>query len=73
MVELVPYLPDELQLAVANVGDASGLANLIASTMRLPAHEKQELLEEADVEARLRKLTAILNRELEVFELGTKI
>src|SRR5919201_1539573 len=41
--------------------------------MRLKTTEKQELLEEADVEARLRKLTVILNRELEVFELGTKI
>ncbi len=73
IVELVPYLPDELRLAVANVGDPSGLANLIASTMRLKTEEKQELLEEPDVEARLRRLSAIMNRELEVFELGTKI
>jgi ATP-dependent Lon protease len=73
IIGLVPYLPDELQLAAANADDPSGLANLIATTMRLKASEKQELLEEADVEARLRKLTVILNRELEVFELGTKI
>jgi ATP-dependent Lon protease len=73
IIELVPYLPDELQLAVANVSDPSGLANLIAATMRLKTQEKQELLEEADVAARLRKLSVILNREVEVFELGTKI
>ncbi len=73
IIELVPYLPDELQLAVANVNDPSGLANLIASTMRLKTAEKQELLEEADVAVRLRKLSVILNREVEVFELGTKI
>jgi ATP-dependent Lon protease len=73
IIGLVPYLPDELQLAAANADDPSGLANLIATTMRLKASEKQELLEEADVEARLRRLTVILNRELEVFELGTKI
>jgi ATP-dependent Lon protease len=73
IIGLVPYLPDELQLAAANADDPSALANLIATTMRLKASEKQELLEEADVEARLRKLTVILNRELEVFELGTKI
>jgi ATP-dependent Lon protease len=41
--------------------------------MRLKTAEKQELLEEADVEARLRQLTVILNRELELLELGTKI
>ena len=73
IIGLVPYLPDELQLAAANAEDPSALANLIATTMRLKASEKQELLEEADVEARLRRLTVILNRELEVLELGTKI
>jgi ATP-dependent Lon protease len=73
IIALVPYLPDELQLAAANTESPSGLANLIATVMRLKTEEKQELLEEADVEARLRKLSAILTRELEVFELGTKI
>jgi ATP-dependent Lon protease len=73
IIALVPYLPDELQLAAANAEDSSTLANLIATTMRLKTAEKQELLEEADVETRLRKLTVILNRELEVLELGTKI
>jgi ATP-dependent Lon protease len=73
IIALVPYLPDELQLAATNAEDPSALANLIATTMRLKASEKQELLEEADVEARLRQLTVILNRELELLELGTKI
>jgi ATP-dependent Lon protease len=73
IIALVPYLPDELQLAAANAEDPSALANLIATTMRLKTSEKQELLEEADVEARLRKLTVLLNRELELLELGTKI
>ena len=41
--------------------------------MRLELEEKQELLEEANVESRLRALTVILNRELESFELGAKI
>ena len=45
----------------------------IASTMRIKTEDKQELLEEADVEQRLRKLTRILARELEVLELGSKI
>ena len=41
--------------------------------MRLKTAEKQELLESADVEDRLRRLTGILSRELESFELGAKI
>jgi ATP-dependent Lon protease len=73
VIGLVPYLPEELQLAAANVEDPSALCSLVASTLRLKSEEKQHLLEEADVEARLREISMILNRELEVFELGTRI
>ena len=73
VIGLVPYLPEELQIAAANVDDPSALGNLVASTLRLKTEEKQRLLELTDVEARLREISAILNRELEVFELGSKI
>src|SRR6267142_763385 len=73
VIGLVPYLPEELQLAAANVDDPSALCNLVASTLRLKTEEKQQLLELTDVEALLREISAILNRELEVFELGSKI
>ena len=73
IVALVPYLPAELELAAANVEDPSALSYLVASTLRLKTEEKQQLLELVNVEERLRELSRILNRELEVFELGTKI
>jgi ATP-dependent Lon protease len=73
IIGLVPYLPEELQLAAANVDDPSALASLVASTLRLKTEEKQHLLELVDVQERLREISVILNRELEVFELGTKI
>jgi ATP-dependent Lon protease len=73
IIALVPYLPEELQLAAANVDDPSALCSLVASTLRLKTDEKQKLLELVDVEERLREVSRILNRELEVFELGTKI
>jgi ATP-dependent Lon protease len=73
VISLVPYLPEELQIAAANVEDPSALGNLVASTLRLRTEEKQKLLEELDVANRLREISAILNRELEVFELGSKI
>jgi ATP-dependent Lon protease len=73
VVELVPTLPDELQLAAANVDDPGVLTYLVASTLRLKTEEKQQLLETADVAQRLRATAAILSRELEVFELGSKI
>jgi ATP-dependent Lon protease len=73
IIGLVPYLPEELQLAAASVDDPSALCHLVASTLRLKTAEKQQLLEEASVEQRLREVSLILNRELEVFELGTRI
>jgi ATP-dependent Lon protease len=73
VVELVPTLPDELQLAAANIDDPGILTYLVASTLRISTEEKQQLLEEVDVEQRLRQTAAILTRELEVFELGSKI
>lgn len=73
IVESAPYLPEELALAAMNAESPGALANLIASTIRLPTEEKQDLLEHTDVEDRLRKLTVLLSRELEVIELGTKI
>jgi ATP-dependent Lon protease len=73
VIGLVPYLPEELQLAAANVDDPSALTHLVASTLRLKTAEKQQLLELINVEERLREVAKILHRELEVFELGTKI
>ncbi|HMB18888.1 MAG TPA: endopeptidase La [Gaiellaceae bacterium] len=73
IVGLAPYLPAELELAAANVGDPAALSHLVASTLRLKTEEKQRLLELTDVEQRLRELSVIMSRELEVFELGTRI
>jgi ATP-dependent Lon protease len=73
IIGLAPYLPEELQIAAANVDDPIALCHLVASTLRLKTEEKQKLLELVDVEARLREVSLILNREFEVFELGTKI
>jgi ATP-dependent Lon protease len=73
IIEQIPYLPEELQLAVTNVDDPSALAHLIAGALRISTEEKQGLLEEVDVGRRLRRLSEILARELEVIQLGSKI
>jgi ATP-dependent Lon protease len=73
IVEQVPYLPEELQIMVANVDDPSVLAHLIAGALRLKTEEKQALLEEVDAGKRLRRLSEILARELEVVAIGSKI
>jgi ATP-dependent Lon protease len=73
IIEAIPYLPEELQLAVANLDDPSALSHLIAGALRISTEEKQELLETTDVTRRLRRLSEILTRELEVVQLGSKI
>ena len=73
IVELIPYLPEELQLAVANIDDPAALGYLIAGSLRISTEEKQKLLEEVDVAKRLRHLSRVLAGELEVVQLGTQI
>ncbi|HEX6680207.1 MAG TPA: endopeptidase La [Gaiellaceae bacterium] len=73
VIAAVPYLPDELELAAANVDDPNALSYLVASTLRLKTEEKQHLLELTEAGERLREISRILNRELEVVELGSKI
>ncbi len=73
IIEQIPYLPEELQMAVANLDDPAALAHLIAGALRISTEEKQRLLEELDVVARLRHLSQILARELEVVQLGSQI
>ncbi|MBD0282335.1 MAG: LON peptidase substrate-binding domain-containing protein, partial [Thermoleophilaceae bacterium] len=73
IIEQVPYLPEELQVAVANLGDPSELAHMIAGALRISTEEKQQLLEEVNVARRLRRLSEILAREQELAEIGTRI
>jgi ATP-dependent Lon protease len=73
IVEQVPYLPEELQLAITNIDDPSALTHLIAGSLRMKTEEKQELLEEPDVARRLRRLAEVLARELEVISIGSQI
>jgi ATP-dependent Lon protease len=73
IIEQIPYLPEELQLAVNNIEDPAALSHLIAGALRISTEEKQELLEEVDVTRRLRRLSELLARELEVIQLGSRI
>ncbi len=73
IVQLVPHLPDELQIAVMNISHPGKLCDLIASNLNLSLEEKQAILATVDVKKRLEKLTVYVNRELEVLEIGNKI
>jgi ATP-dependent Lon protease len=73
IIEELPYLPEELHIAVTNLDDPAELAHMIAGALRIKTEEKQQLLEERNVAKRLRLLSEILARELELVEIGTKI
>jgi ATP-dependent Lon protease len=73
IIALVPYLPEELQIALANVDEPGPLVNFVSSLLRIKTEEKQRLLETVNVEERLRELLRVLNRELELLELGSRI
>jgi ATP-dependent Lon protease len=73
IIQELPYLPEELQVAVANLDDPAELAHMIAGALRIRTDEKQQLLEEVNVARRLRRLSEILAREQELVEIGSRI
>ncbi len=72
-VELSPHIPSEVGMMVMNMDDPRTLADLIASNFNISVAEKQEILEIIDIKKRLERVTEILNKELQVLELGSKI
>jgi ATP-dependent Lon protease len=73
LITLSPNMPDETAIALANVQEPGRLADFVAANLDVPLPDKQELLEELNVEVRLRKATVMVSRELEVAEIGSRI
>ncbi|MFH0931785.1 MAG: endopeptidase La [Candidatus Zixiibacteriota bacterium] len=73
VVNLAPYLPDDLQISALNIEDPGKLSDLISSNLNITLAQKQDLLETLEVKDRLKKLTLYLNKEVEVLELSRKI
>ncbi len=72
-VELAPNLPADLAIMAMNIEEPGVLADLIASTLNLSLEDKQAILESLEAKARLEKVNLLLNKELHVLELGSKI
>ncbi|UCE27543.1 MAG: endopeptidase La, partial [Candidatus Coatesbacteria bacterium] len=73
VVELAPHLPEDAYIAAMNIDEAGKLADFIASNVSIELEERQAVLEAIDPLERLQQLNVILNREVEVLELGSKI
>jgi ATP-dependent Lon protease len=73
VIELSPNTPDEAAQVLNNITSASALADFLGANVQADAAEKQRMLEELDVEKRLRLLAARLATQLDVLELQNKI
>jgi ATP-dependent Lon protease len=72
-VEMAPYLSSELAQIATKIESPGNLADLIASTINIGVTEKQEILGKLDLNERLKKVTILLNREVETLELSSRI
>lgn len=73
IIQNTPYLPQELQMALEDLGDPLKFVYLLSTLIRFDLSEKQMILEEDLLENKLKKTAAIFARELEQIELGGKI
>ena len=73
IIKLNPALPDQVKIAAINTEAGGNLTDLIAANLNLSLDERQQLLETTDVKERLNHLQPLLNRELEVSTLSSKI
>ena len=73
VIELSPNTPDEAAQVLNSITNPSALADFLAANLQADTAEKQRLLEELDVEKRLRMIAARLATQLDVLELQSKI
>jgi ATP-dependent Lon protease len=73
IVKLSPFLPQEFGAMAKTITDPGVLADLIASVINATIEEKQKIIEILDVKERLREVTRIVNHQVEILELGSKI
>ncbi|MBC8108462.1 MAG: endopeptidase La [Anaerolineae bacterium] len=73
VIELSPNTPDEAAQVLSSITNPSALADFLAANLQADVGEKQRMLEELDVEKRLRLIAARLATQLDVLELQSKI
>jgi len=73
LVSLVSYLPEELAMAALSTDDPRQLVYMVATGVRMSLADAQEILELSSIKDKLKKLSIVLAREVEVLELGKKI
>ena len=72
-IQLNPTVSEDALVFAMNIDEPGWLADMVASSYEFSAQERQELLEELNPGARLKQLSILLARELDVLELKDQI
>jgi ATP-dependent Lon protease len=73
MISISPFLPDELVNRAMNVESPRELYYLIASSLRVSLEERVKLLDIANLREGVDRLLELMNREIDLLELGQKL
>src|SRR5438552_3505877 len=73
VIDIAPYLGEELHEVLVGISDAGKLADFVAANLDLALPAKAELLAIDDVTRRLERLAELLGQELQVLEVGSQI
>jgi len=72
-VQLLPQAPQGLAEAIQNIASPSTLADTVGAYLDVDAGQKQELLETVSLEARLDRVSRLLEQRLQVLRLSAEI
>jgi ATP-dependent Lon protease len=73
VLELSPNLPAELSAMNQHVEHPGLLADIVASALNIKKGERQELISAVEIKTRLEKVLLLLQKQLDILELGSKI
>ena len=72
-VNLSKKVPPEVMTSLSGIDEPGRLADTIAAHMSLELHQKQEILEMADVSQRLEHLLSLMEAEIDLFQVEKRI
>ncbi|MCU0600280.1 MAG: endopeptidase La [Desulfobacterales bacterium] len=73
VVQLSFGMPPEIASMAKTLDEPDTLADMVTSTINSTTADKQSILETVDVKERLKKVTKMVNYQLEILEIGNKI
>src|SRR5213083_906899 len=73
LFELTPDAPEQVRLMILNIDNAEQLADFLAPNLNIDVAEKQAILDELDVEKRVRDVQKHISAQLEIAEIQQRL